>query len=214
MLEITNLSVDYFLPDGSAVPVLKDFNLDVDAGEIVVLLGASGSGKSTLLRAIAGLEPLADGRIVFAGQDLAGIPTHKRNIGMVFQSGELFPNRNVYKNISYGLEIQRKSRAEQDARVRELLDLVGLSGYENREITTLSGGQAQRVALARSLAPQPAMLLLDEPLSALDRELRERLAIDIHRILKASDTAAIYVTHDHEEAETVADRIIQLTPLS
>ncbi|WP_416345308.1 ABC transporter ATP-binding protein [Isoptericola peretonis] len=182
-------------------------SLDVAAGEIVALLGPSGCGKSSLLRAVAGLEPLAGGSVAFDGEDLAGVPVHRRGFGLLFQDGQLFPHRDVGRNVAYGLETQGTSRAERAARVAELLADVGLAGYERRSVATLSGGEKQRVALARALAPRPRLLLLDEPLSALDRRLRERLAVDVRDTLKAAGTTAVFVTHDHDEAFTVADRV-------
>ncbi|GAA1728420.1 hypothetical protein GCM10009809_25000 [Isoptericola hypogeus] len=182
-------------------------SLDVTAGEIVALLGPSGCGKSSLLRAVAGLEPLAGGSVAFDGEDLAGVPVHRRGFGLLFQDGQLFPHRDVGRNVAYGLEAQGVPRAERAERVAELLDAVGLAGYAQRSVATLSGGQKQRVALARSLAPRPRLLLLDEPLSALDRRLRERLAVDVRETLRATGTTAVFVTHDHDEAFTVADRV-------
>ncbi|WP_418275677.1 ABC transporter ATP-binding protein [Isoptericola jiangsuensis] len=181
--------------------------LDVAGGEVLALLGPSGCGKSSLLRAVAGLEPVAAGTIEFDGEDLADVPVHRRGFGLLFQEGQLFPHRDVGRNVAYGLEIQKMSRADRDARVEELLEAVGLTGYARRAVATLSGGQQQRVALARSLAPQPRLLLLDEPLSALDRQLRERLAHDVRRTLKDTGTTSVFVTHDHAEAFTVADRV-------
>ncbi|MFD6178166.1 MULTISPECIES: ABC transporter ATP-binding protein [unclassified Isoptericola] len=181
--------------------------IDVAAGEIVALLGPSGCGKSSLLRAVAGLEPLAGGTVAFDGADLAGVPVHRRGFGLLFQDGQLFPHRDVGRNVAYGLETQSLPRAERAARVAELLDDVGLAGYARRSVATLSGGEKQRVALARALAPRPRLLLLDEPLSALDRRLRERLAVDVRDTLKSTGTTAVFVTHDHDEAFTVADRV-------
>ncbi|MHA6512651.1 ABC transporter ATP-binding protein [Tessaracoccus sp. Z1128] len=183
-------------------------SLAVPRGSVVGLLGPSGSGKSTLLRAIAGLEPLVAGSIAWDGVDLAGVKVHQRNFGLVFQDAQLFPTMTVGRNIAYGLG--RLSREGQRARVAEMLELVGLPGYEQRRTTELSGGQAQRVALARSLAPSPRALLLDEPLSALDTGLRRRLADDLARILRETHTTAVYVTHDHQEAYTIADSVAVL----
>ncbi|WP_454042668.1 ABC transporter ATP-binding protein [Cellulosimicrobium sp. Marseille-Q8652] len=180
-------------------------SLDVAPGEVLALLGPSGCGKSSLLRAVAGLEPVAAGTVRFAGDDLAGVPVHRRGFGLMFQEGQLFPHRDVAGNVAYG--IADLPRAQRDDRVRDLLGVVGLAGYERRAVTTLSGGERQRVALARSLAPGPRLLLLDEPLSALDRGLRERLALDLRAALRATGTTAVFVTHDHDEAFTVADRV-------
>lgn len=182
----------------------------VARGEVVGLLGPSGCGKSTLLRAIAGLEPLVSGTVRWAGDDLASVPPHRRSFGLVFQDGQLFVHRSVAENIAYGLRVQRVPRAEREARVTELLELVGLPGAAERSVTELSGGERQRVALARSLAPQPRLLLLDEPLSALDRALRDRLADDLAAMLRGTGTTAILVTHDETEARTVADRVIRM----
>jgi thiamine transport system ATP-binding protein len=182
-------------------------SLDVADGEVLALLGPSGCGKSSLLRAVAGLEPLAAGSAAFDGRDLAEVPVHRRGFGLLFQDGQLFAHRDVARNVAYGLETARVPRAERRARVRELLELVGLAGYERRAVSTLSGGERQRVALARALAPRPRLLLLDEPFSALDRGLRERLAVEVRAILTRTGTTAVFVTHDHDEAFTVADRV-------
>ncbi|KAM9866443.1 Spermidine/putrescine import ATP-binding protein PotA [Leucobacter aridicollis] len=190
--------------------VVRDASFDVPRGEVVALLGPSGCGKSTLLRAIAGLEPLSSGSVGWAGDDLVGVPPHRREFGLVFQDGQLFTHRSVGENIAYGLRVKRWPRAERDARVAELLDLVGLTGFTNRAVTELSGGQRQRVALARALAPSPRLLLLDEPLSALDRELRDRLAQELAALLRATQTTAVLVTHDEGEAETIADRVLRM----
>lgn len=202
-LEVRDAVVRY----GDTVAV-DGVSVAVSRGTVVGLLGPSGSGKSTLLRAIAGLEPLVSGSVSWEGQDLAGTKVHQRNFGLVFQDAQLFPTMTVGRNIAYGLG--RLAREEQRARVAEMLELVGLPGYEQRRPTELSGGQAQRVALARSLAPSPRALLLDEPLSALDTGLRRRLADDLARILRETHTTAVYVTHDHQEAYTIADSVAVL----
>lgn len=189
---------------------LAGASLSVNRGEIVALVGPSGCGKSTLLRVIAGLEPDAEGVVRWDGEDLAAVPTHLRKFGLVFQDGQLFAHQSVAENISYGLRAQGVSRDERDARVAELLDLVSLPGAGSRAVTHLSGGERQRVALARSLAPRPRLLLLDEPFSALDRELRERLASETREILRETGTTAIMVTHDHAEAAAVADRVVRM----
>ena len=202
-LTITDAVVTY--PATGAPPAVNGVSLHVAPGEVVALLGASGSGKSSLLRAVAGLEPLAGGSVAWDGLDLAGVPTHRRGFGMIFQDAALFPTMDVGRNVAYGLG--RLPAAERAARVDELLKLVGLPGYQRRRVTELSGGQAQRVALARSLAPKPRLLLLDEPLSALDRGLRDHLADVVRGVLAATGMTAIHVTHDHDEASAVADRV-------
>nr|WP_218910369.1 ABC transporter ATP-binding protein [Nocardioides thalensis] len=176
-------------------------------GEVLAVVGPSGCGKSSLLRAVAGLEPLSSGRVSWAGQDLAGVPTHRRGFALMFQDGQLFDHLTVARNVAYALRLRRVSRAETATRVEELLELVGLGGYGARLPRTLSGGERQRVALARSLAAEPRLLLLDEPLSALDAGLRTRLAADLRRILREAGTTALLVTHDQEEAFTIADRL-------
>jgi thiamine transport system ATP-binding protein len=186
---------------------VDDVTLTLDSGHVLAVLGPSGCGKSTLLRAIAGIEELTAGTVCFDGRDLAGVPTHKRGFALMFQDGQLFPHQSVAGNVGYALRVRGRSRSEQRARVDELLDLVGLPGYGERMPATLSGGERQRVALARALAVRPRLLLLDEPLSALDRGLRERLAADLRGILAEAGTTAILVTHDQEEAFAVADRM-------
>ncbi len=199
-LDIRNVSVRY----GELLAV-DDVSMTVEPGAVLALLGPSGSGKSSLLRAIAGLEPLATGEVLWDGVDLSGTKVHRRNFGFVFQNAQLFATMDVGHNIAYGLT--KLPRSKRPERVREMLDLVGLEGYENRKVTELSGGQAQRVALARSLAPSPRALLLDEPLSALDRNLRDHLADELSRILRTVGTTAIHVTHDQDEASTIADTV-------
>ncbi len=190
-----------------ATTALAGVSLDVAPGEVVALLGPSGCGKSTLLRAVAGLQPLDAGAVLWDGEDLAGVPVHRRGFGLMFQDGQLFVHRDVGGNVAFGLEMAGAPRESRRARVAELLDLVGLAGYEARSVATLSGGERQRVALARALAPRPRLLLLDEPLSALDRALRERLTSDLAAILRRAGTTALHVTHDHDEAFAVADRV-------
>lgn len=187
------------------VTAVDHVDLDLPPGQIVALLGPSGSGKSSLLRGIAGLEPLAGGSVRWDGTEVSREPVHTRGFGVMFQDGQLFPHRDVGANVGYGIEHLRP--ADRSARVGDLLELVGLAGYQHRPITTLSGGQAQRVALARSLAPHPRLLMLDEPLSSLDRALRERLVGLLRQALKATGTTAVYVTHDQDEAFVVADRV-------
>ncbi|MDR2564952.1 MAG: ABC transporter ATP-binding protein [Bifidobacteriaceae bacterium] len=185
-------------------------DLRVGPGEVVALLGPSGCGKSTLLRAIAGLEPLAGGRILWDGQDLAGVPVHKRAFGLMFQDGQLFPHLSVGANVAYGLKMAGVGRSERAARAAHWLELVGLGGFEHRDVATLSGGQAQRVALARALAPGPRLMLLDEPLSALDASFREELGDAVRSILGSAGTPALWVTHDPAEA-AAADRVLNMS---
>ncbi|PFG17807.1 thiamine transport system ATP-binding protein [Propionicimonas paludicola] len=199
-LQVRGAGVRY----GSVVAV-AEVSVEVAPGEIVALLGASGSGKSSLLRGVAGLEPLATGSVHWDGVELTSTPVHRRGFVMMFQDGQLFPHRTVAGNVGYALT--GMSRTDRDARVAELLELVGLAGYQRRPVTELSGGQAQRVALARSLAAKPRLLLLDEPLSALDRGLRERLVEVLGSSLRATGTSALYVTHDQDEAFAIADRV-------
>ena len=192
------------------VPAVDGVDLEVHDGEVVCVLGPSGCGKTTLLRAVAGLEPPSAGRIAWDGADLAGVPTHDRGFGMVFQDFALFPHRDVAGNVAFGLRMRGDDAAASRGRVAEVLALVGLDGYERRSIATLSGGEQQRVALARALAPRPRLLLLDEPLGSLDRSLRERLVVDLRAVLTSVGVSAIYVTHDQEEAFALADRVVVL----
>jgi thiamine transport system ATP-binding protein len=174
------------------------------------LLGPSGSGKSTLLRAIAGLEPLNAGRISFAGRDLAGVPLHRRGFGFMFQDGALFPHRDVRGNVEFGLRMAGVRSSERAVRVDEVLALVGLAGFGDRRVSKLSGGEQQRVALARTLAPRPRFIMLDEPLGSLDRLLHDRLVDDLRALLRAADLPALVVTHDHDEAAALAGRVALL----
>ena len=193
--------------------VLDGADLTVGPAEIVALLGPSGSGKSTLLRVIAGLLPPDEGRVLWDGEDVTAVPAHRRRFGLVFQDHQLFPHRDVAGNVGFGLAVAGRPKAEVRERVAELLHLVGLDGFERRSVTALSGGEAQRVALARALAPQPRLLLLDEPLAALDRELHDRLAVDLRYLLQELGTAGLHVTHDRDEAGLVADRIVTVDEL-
>jgi thiamine transport system ATP-binding protein len=206
-LELDDVTLSY-----SGQPLLEGVRLRVEPGEIVALLGPSGSGKSSLLRVIAGLQDPDAGRVGWDGADLAGVPAHKRGVGLVFQDAMLFPHLDVGANVAYGLAATGVARGERPARVERLLRLVDLDGYAHRAVSTLSGGEAQRVALARALAPTPRLLLLDEPFGALDRELRDRLAVDVRDLLHDLGTPAIHVTHDLTEAELVADRVVRLVP--
>jgi thiamine transport system ATP-binding protein len=204
-LTLTDVSVRY--PGAGAVPAVADVSLTLEPGRVLAVLGPSGCGKSTLLRAIAGLEPVHGGRVAWDGEDLVGVPTHRRGFALMFQDGQLFAHLTVARNVAYPLRLRRVPAPRRSARVAQLLDLVGLAGFGDRLPGTLSGGERQRVALARALAVEPRLLLLDEPLSALDATLRSRLATDLREILRVAGTTALMVTHDHEEAFTVADEM-------
>jgi putative spermidine/putrescine transport system ATP-binding protein len=188
---------------------LEPATLDIARGETLVLLGPSGCGKTTMLRIIAGLElPDAGGKVLFDGKDMTSVPIEKRNVGMVFQSYALFPNMTVADNIGYGLKIRGVGKQERATRIAELVALTNIAGLENRRITQLSGGQRQRVALARAVAIRPGILLLDEPLTALDAALRDRLRGELNRLLRALGITTIYVTHDQAEAMELGDRVV------
>ncbi len=188
---------------------LEPATLEIACGETLVLLGPSGCGKTTLLRIIAGLElPDSGGTVLFDGKDMTTVPIERRNVGMVFQSYALFPNMTVAENIGYGLKIRGMPRAERTSRVAELVALTNITGLEHRRVDQLSGGQRQRVALARAIAVRPGILLLDEPLTALDAALRERLRSELDRLLRALGITTIYVTHDQAEAMALGDRIV------
>ena len=205
-LEVSQLEVRYA---GRAQAAVQSVTLSLNAGDIGVLIGPSGCGKTTLLRAVAGLEPVSGGQIRIAQQVVGSaahsVPPEQRRIGMVFQDYALFPHLSVGRNVAFGIHGQ--PAAAQAGRVREVLELVGLAGSEARFPHELSGGQQQRVALARALAPRPRLMLLDEPFSNLDVDLRERLAHEVRAILKAADATALFVTHDQLEAFAIGDRI-------
>jgi ABC-type Fe3+/spermidine/putrescine transport system ATPase subunit len=188
-------------------PAVDDVSLDLEEGNILCLLGPSGCGKTTLLRIIAGLERPDEGTVYFDGRDMARIEPHRRNFGMMFQEFALFPHKDVIGNITFGLRMQKRSRMEILKRSQEMLSLVGLEGYSGRNVSELSGGERQRVALARSLAPHPALVLLDEPLGSLDRALRERLILEVRNILKTLQVTTVFVTHDQTEAFAIGDII-------
>jgi thiamine transport system ATP-binding protein len=182
-------------------------SLTVAAGEVVTVLGPSGCGKSTLLRVIAGLHRPDAGRVVLDGVELTGVPAHRRGIGLMFQEHALFPQRDVAGNVAFGLRMRGVGERERAPRVARLLELVGLPGYERRAVETLSGGERQRVALARALAPEPRVLLLDEPLASLDRPLRDRLKDELGRVFDELGLMIVYVTHDRDEALALGDRV-------
>jgi ABC-type Fe3+/spermidine/putrescine transport system ATPase subunit len=189
------------------VLVLSGVDLEVEPGEILCILGPSGCGKTTLLRAIAGLEEVDAGEVLLEGVSIANVPVHERAFGLMFQDFALFPHMNVAENIVFGLRMRGLLGQEQQRRLQDVLRLVGLAGFERRDVSQLSGGERQRVALARSLAPNPRLLMLDEPLGSLDATLRERLVTELRAIIRDSRLTSIYVTHDHQEAFAIADRV-------
>jgi thiamine transport system ATP-binding protein len=186
---------------------LDRISLDVADGEVVSVLGPSGSGKTTLLRVVAGLQRADSGRVLIDGGDLSPVPPYRRGIGLVFQDHALFLHRDVGSNVAFGLRMRGDPKDAVERRVRELLALVGLEGFERRSVATLSGGEQQRVALARALAPEPKVLLLDEPLGSLDRRLRDRLLDDLALIFDELGVTGVYVTHDQAEAFALGDRV-------
>lgn len=207
---MSGLSVSHLSKSYGEKCALCDVSFQVEPGEIVAVLGPSGCGKSTLLSIIAGLESPDQGEVAWNGLPLAGIPPHQRGFGLMFQDFALFPHRDVAENVAFGPKMQRLPESDIRQRVSQALELVGLPGFERRDVNTLSGGEQQRIALARALAPNPKLLMLDEPLGALDRTLRERLVEDLRSILRRSRQTALYVTHDQEEAFAIADRIVLL----
>lgn len=209
MLDVRDIGVVF---DGETF--FEKLSLHVASAEIVSLVGPSGSGKTTLLRAIAGLHKLASGAIFVDDRDITKLPTHRRGVGLVFQDNQLFTHLTVGENIAYSLRVARVSKSMREQRVREMLALVGLDGFASRTTMQLSGGEAKRVAVARSLVADPRVLLLDEPLTGLDAELQHRLLADISQILRARKTTVVHVTHDHEEARSFSDRIVDIRSLS
>ena len=191
-------------------PLMRGISLKVNASETICLLGASGSGKSTLLRIIAGLELPDSGQVMWDGQDLITTPAHLRDFGLVFQDYALFPHLDVFENLAFGLKMKSWVKVDIEKRINEVLNLVDMNNFKHRKVTDLSGGEQQRIALARALAPRPRMLMFDEPLGALDRALREDLLSQLRAILHKTQIPAIYVTHDQEEAFTIADRVLML----
>ena len=192
--------------DGDAA--LKHVSLYIRDGEFLTLLGPSGCGKTTLLRIIAGFEMPNEGRVLIDGKDITDIPPYKRRVNTVFQKYALFPNMNVYKNIAFGLNIKKKSKDFIDQKVKRMLELVDLKGFENRSVEQLSGGQQQRVAIARALANEPEVLLLDEPLGALDLKLRREMQMELKEMQKQLGITFVFVTHDQEEALSMSDTIV------
>jgi len=203
LIELHDLKKEF---DGT--PVLRGISLDIKSREFVTLLGPSGCGKTTTLRIIGGFEQPDSGDVLFEGRRLNDVPPYRREINTVFQRYALFPHLNVAENIAFGLHIKKMNPAEIKLKTREMLSLVGLSGFEARDVTSLSGGQQQRVAIARALVCEPRVLLLDEPLGALDLKLRKDMQIELKRIQQRTGITFIYVTHDQEEALTMSDRIV------
>ena len=201
------LSLQHIKKDFGEGEVLSDISLDVHRGEFVTLLGASGCGKTTTLRIISGLETADEGRVLLGGRDMTDLPPEKRPVNTVFQSYALFPHMNVEKNVAYGLRLRGMDKRAIDKRVREMLELVQMSEHARRMPSQLSGGQRQRIAIARALALEPELLLLDEPLGALDLQLRRQMQVELKRLQKQLGITFIYITHDQEEAVNMSDRI-------
>ncbi|MFI5864896.1 ABC transporter ATP-binding protein [Streptomyces sp. NPDC051546] len=206
LLQLEGVSVRFGERAGAAA--LDGVDLAVAEHEIVCVLGPSGSGKSTLLRVVAGLQPVDAGRVLLGGADQAAVPVHRRGVGLMFQDHQLFPHRDVGGNVAFGLRMRGAPKQASEARVTELLELVGLPGAQGRAVASLSGGEQQRVALARALAPSPRLLMLDEPLGQLDRGLRERLVVELQGLFSRLGTTVLAVTHDQGEAFALADRVV------
>lgn len=205
LIKFSNIVKEF---DGSLV--LKGINLEIYENEFVTLLGPSGCGKTTLLRILGGFLEQTEGKVIFDGIEISNVPPYKREINTVFQRYALFPHMDVYDNVAFGLKIKKESKDVIDQKVKKMLKLVGLEGFENRDVTLLSGGQQQRVAIARALVNEPMVLLLDEPLGALDLKLRKEMQIELKKIQKEVGITFIYVTHDQEEALTMSDKIVVL----
>ena len=208
MLALTDITINY---EGRTI--LDSACLSVARGEIVSLVGPSGSGKTTLLRVIAGLEYPSQGTVVIDNKLMTGVPTHKRDVGLVFQDNQLFPHLSVFDNIAYSLRIKRVSKALQIEKVNEMLSLIGMEDLAHRDVGQLSGGEAKRIAVARALVADPFILLLDEPLTGLDTELHDRLLDDMGALLRARQTTVVHVTHDHNEAARLSDRVVDVRTL-
>ena len=206
IIELKNVTKSF---DGQVV--LDDINLDIYDNEFLTLLGPSGCGKTTTLRLIAGFESADQGDIIFLGEDIKDVPPHKRNVNTVFQRYALFPHLNVFENVAFPLREKRVPRAEIEEKVNEMLKLVALSGFEKRSVTSLSGGQQQRVAIARALVNSPKVLLLDEPLAALDLKLRKDMQSELKKIQKATGITFVFVTHDQEEALSMSDTVVVMS---
>ena len=209
MLALTDITINY---EGRTI--LINASLSVARGEIVSLVGPSGSGKTTLLLVIAGLEQPSQGTVVIDNRLMTGIPTHKRDVGLVFQDNQLFPHLCVFDNIAYSLRIKRVSKALQIEKVNEMLSLIGMEDLARRDVCNLSGGEAKRIAVARALVANPFILLLDEPLTGLDAELHDRLLDDMGALLRARGTTVVHVTHDRNEATRLSDRVVDVRTLS
>ena len=206
-MQDTLLSLQHISKNFGEGDVLRDISLDVARGEFVTLLGASGCGKTTTLRIISGLETPDEGTVLLDGRDVTALPPERRPVNTVFQSYALFPHMNVEKNVAYGLRVRRMDKASIEKRVREMLELVQMADFAKRMPSQLSGGQRQRIAIARALAPEPELLLLDEPLGALDLQLRRQMQLELKRLQKKLGITFVYITHDQEEAINMSDRI-------
>ncbi|MFT4615804.1 MAG: thiamine transport system ATP-binding protein [Minisyncoccia bacterium] len=210
---MSHLRVDQIGIRFDTTDVLREATLTVERAEVVALLGPSGSGKTTLLRVIAGILRPDSGSVWIGANDITSLPTHQRGVGMVFQDNQLFPHMSTIDNVAYGLRVAGVAKAERHERGAAWLDRVGLAGFEGRGVTELSGGEAKRVALARTLATEPSVVLLDEPLTGLDRELHDRLAIQLAQLLVEHSITAVLVTHDPAEADVVASRSVRMNEI-